>query len=139
MNKNSLTIAEAISKVQEGFGSVYTKEDVMTLLQAIKLPEPQLTPISERLSELKDGIVDRILDRIDNDIVDYSSAEFEINYGNTLELSSVDISHRLLGNIIEGELEDVICDLRAEEEKNDVEVGSVEESSLEGKNEEIEG
>jgi len=141
MNTNQLTIAEAIEKVTTGFSSVYTKEDVIGLLNAIQLPEPveRLTPISERLSDIKDSIVDRITDHFDNDIVDFSSATFRLDYGNTIELEDIDLDHRAIGRIVEDVLTDVIFDLREEEQKNDVPVESEEESSLEGKNEEIEG
>lgn len=114
MNKHSLTIAEAISKVQEGFGSVYTKEDVMILLEAIK---PQSLSRSQILSDLKDRIVDRIADNLDNDIIDYDSAQFNISYGNTLELEQVDFDSRAMYNYIDNQLDILIDDITAEEEE----------------------
>jgi hypothetical protein len=119
MKTNQLTIAEAIEKVNTGFGSVYTKEDVVNLLNSIK---ENYQPQYRVLSELKDNIVDRVTDRIDEDVIDLDTAEFSIGYDNKIELERVDVNNHEFGRIVEGVIDDIIEYLKADEytEENSV-------------------
>jgi len=92
--------------VNNSFPSVYTKQDVQHLLSEFadtittfvfeqveeKKSSNRISP--EVLEALESALVEAInnkIERLDSeDVVDFSSAGFEINYGNTLELESID-------------------------------------------------
>jgi hypothetical protein len=65
--------------------------------------------------------IERKLDRMDSsDVVDYDSAEFDIEYGNTLRLESVNLNTGNICDEIDNAISDVIGDFfsPAEEEVN---------------------
>jgi len=86
------SIQEAVALVETSFPSIFSKEDVLKLLNSIQA-QPTLP---EGFAE---GLVDKIAAKVHNKIdrystakfVDYDSAEFEIDYNNKLTLTNVDI------------------------------------------------
>jgi len=97
-------IESAIANVQTAFPSIFSKEDVVSILEGLLaevdseeetevvssgLNEDQISELIEKIQEA----VSRKMDRMDtSDVVDTSTAEFNINYGNTLELESVEVN-----------------------------------------------
>jgi len=83
-----ISLEEAIVKVNDNFSSVFTKEDVISLLSGIK-PESKLTP---ELSEQIQNRIEQCVDRNIDDLVDYDNVSFEINYQNQIEATDVSIN-----------------------------------------------
>jgi hypothetical protein len=83
-----ISLEEAIAKVNDNFSSVFTKEDVISLLSGIK-PESKLTP---ELSEQIQNRIEQCVDRNIDDLVDYDNVSFEINYQNQIEATDVSIN-----------------------------------------------
>jgi len=90
--------SETIKLVQECVSSVFSKEDVIKLINDIDSQFDEETVVN-----IKDQILKKIRD-IDHQIIDHSSAEFELNYNNTIELSSVAINEDVIEDIIDGVL-----------------------------------
>ena len=91
---------EVIKQVQECVSSVFSKEDVIKLINKIEggLNEDLALEIKKQISTLIMNIDERKL-------IDLDSAEFELSY-NTIELNNVNIDLEIITDIIEGVLMD---------------------------------
>jgi hypothetical protein len=94
---------EVIKQVQECVSSVFSKEDVIKLINKIEggLNEDLALEIKKQISTLIMNIDERKL-------IDLDSAEFELSYNNTIELSSVNIDLDLITDTIEEVLMDYV-------------------------------
>jgi hypothetical protein len=92
---------EVIKQVQECVSSVFSKEDVIKLINKIEggLNEDLALEIKKQISTL-------IMDIDEKRLIDLDSAEFELNYNNTIELSNVNIDLDLITDIVEEVLMD---------------------------------
>ena len=102
-----VSIEQAVVKVNECMSSVFTKEDVLNLLQSIEMKKENLVT-KEMLVTFVTDYVENQVERLDaGDILDLSSAEFELN-GNEITLENVDIDTRDLTRNILGEIDDAV-------------------------------
>ena len=104
-----MKVQEAITAVETSIGSMYTREDVISLLK--KLEAPVVTGnvnVSDLISKVSATIKDAARN-LDNDVIDKSSAEFSLNY-NEIELDSVDLDHGEIATQIQTDVEEVIND-----------------------------
>lgn len=99
---------EAITQVKNCISSIFSGEDVIKLIEQIE----DATITKEVAEQLTTDIVQSFRNKIQyletDDIVDYESAEFSIEYNNTLKLECVDIDHNCLEDILEEIVERVI-------------------------------
>ena len=92
---------EVIKQVQECVSSVFSKEDVIKLINKIE------GGLSEDLAlEIKKQISTLIMNIDERKLIDLDSAEFELSYNNTIELNNVNIDLEIITDIIEGVLMD---------------------------------
>jgi predicted metal-dependent hydrolase len=125
-------IESAIANVQTAFPSIFSKEDVVSILEGLLaevdseeetevvtsgLNEDQISELIQKIQES----ISRKMDRMDtSDLVDTSTAEFNINYGNTLELESVDVNGDYIADevneVVDEEIRNYFETLAAEEE-----------------------
>jgi hypothetical protein len=104
-----------VLRVVEAFPSVYTKDDVVSLFNALRTnvlnevaelkPTPRLTEM--QFQEFAADIARELERSINNgtiEVYDQSSAEFSINYDNRIELENMDV---LVDNITD-ELHDIL-------------------------------
>ena len=101
----------ARTKVLSAFPSIYTKDDVIKLINELQTEvtkQPQ-TDIAT-LEELKQNLLETLERKIDNldsaDVVDFDSADFMIGYRNTIEIESIDVNNSTLFNEIETMIND---------------------------------
>jgi hypothetical protein len=98
-----MTKQEAINRVNEGVGSIYTKEDVTNLINQIEETKTETTDepqglrgaIIRYLSEGWDNGVEDIFGTLqmelrDNSIVQMEECEFSLEYGNKIELNDIE-------------------------------------------------
>ena len=107
-----------ITSALDGFPSVYSKDDLICVVNRIRLeineleqPKPELG--KEALSEIFQEVVDQLtrqLERNDNEYIDYDNAEFSIGYHNTVEVSNIDIIVDNITESLESILEEVFCE-----------------------------
>jgi hypothetical protein len=80
--------------------SIFSKDDVLKLINGIQLnlsecvpEEPKITEVTELMfQELNSNVKSRLYQYFNNsDLVDYDSAEFEIEYNNQLVLNNVHV------------------------------------------------
>lgn len=118
-------IQQAVASVENAFPSIYTKDDVIKLLNSIEIQAPSgIAKIDKQIvKDLTEAIMDEIRDNVENlgcsDVCDLGSAEFEL-YGNEIQLSSLDIdTEEITSNVVSG-ISDVIEEFfeKLEEESN---------------------
>jgi hypothetical protein len=99
---------EAITQVKNCISSIFSGEDVIKLIEQIE----DATITKEIAEQLTTDIVHGFRNKMQysDDIVDYDSAEFSIEYNNTLKLECVDINHDCLEDIVEEIVERVISE-----------------------------
>ena len=109
-------IQQAVASVENAFPSIYTKDDVIKLLNSIEIEAPKsgFKVTKEQIDELVENIENRLERNANNlsteDVVDMSSAEFSIGYGNCIELDSIDINSSDITSEMMSGVEDVIAD-----------------------------
>ena len=113
-----------ISSVQNSVSSIFSKEDVINLINSIEESS------SKKISTYDIGrAIDKTIDWIENnerDILDLDSAEFEICYNNQLECTNVPMNV----DCIREALENNFMDFGEAEEENLSTFGSSEESEM---------
>lgn len=87
------SIQEAVALVETSFPSIFSKEDVLKLLNSI---QAQPTLPDDFAEELMDRVTAKVNNRFDrfnisDKFVDYDSAEFEIDCNNKLTLTNVEV------------------------------------------------
>ncbi len=110
---------QQIEKIIDSFPSLYTKDDVVTLIsglrtqvliEALELKNQASSLITEmdfqNFSESVTRELENRINRGDVDIHDYSSAEFSINYNNTIEIENIDFN----SDAVTDELSDILLD-----------------------------
>ena len=134
-------IESAIANVQTAFPSIFTKEDVVSILeglhsdldseeetQSIKATLFTDDQLSDLIEKVKDA-VERKLSRMDtSDLVDTGSAEFEIAYSNTIELTSVEVNVDEITDEINSVIEDQITEYFEELERETTMTATVDET-----------
>ena len=94
---------QEITKTVDAYPSIFSKDDVVNLLSSLRtnvLTEvSELKPASaiteDRFQEFSESVTKSLENKInrgDLDVYDYSSAEFSINYHNTIEIESLDFN-----------------------------------------------
>jgi hypothetical protein len=102
--------------VMDNYSSVFTKDDVISLLVALRTDalnavaeaKPTIGITEEQFQEFNANVryaLERVLND-NNDIIDYSSVEFEIDYDNRIGINNIDIN---VDSITE-ELDEIMLD-----------------------------
>jgi hypothetical protein len=102
---------DVISLFENSIGSMFAKEDIIRILN--KLEETKVEtkvsyPSKEWLDKIKNSILERVkdVDFNDSDMFDASEFEFDIKYGNTIEVTSYEINACSLKTYVENEIEE---------------------------------
>jgi hypothetical protein len=125
-----MTKQEVIYQVQSSLGSMFTREDVIKCLNMVveqpKVETKPTYPSKEWLEKIKNEILTRLreIDFNDSDMFDASKFEFDIKYGNQIEVNSYEIDACSLKTYVENEIEEVfgvieddIIDIQNEEDR----------------------
>jgi hypothetical protein len=114
-----MTKQEAINTINASFPSIWSKDDVLQLINKIDEGEGSID---------KDKLLDKIREAVDNavnglsndEIVDISSCEFEIRNGNEIEIDSIgintsDIIDQVMSDV-ESAIDDYVTELEEKQE-----------------------
>ena len=111
---------EVISQVQNSLGSLFTKDDVIKCLNMV-VEEPKVEtkstyPSKDWLDRIKNEILTRIkeVDFNDTDMYDVDGFEFDIRYGNQIEVNSYNVDACSLKNYVENEIEEAFDNIEAD-------------------------
>ena len=102
MNKN-----QAIESVSNSVASLFTKEDVISLIEKIEMEQKGFD--LEKLKELSEKVTSLVLNTIGNADLDVENPRFEMNYDNRVELESYEQI------TIDGDSQDVFADSLVDE------------------------
>ena len=109
-----VTKQNAIAQVQSSVSSIFSKEDVLFLINSIEVGS------NKKVSVLDiQRAIDNVIDYVENnerDIVDLDSAEFEINYQNRIELTGVSFNTSELREALENNFSDFAEEDEVEDE-----------------------
>jgi len=92
--------------------SVVSIDNVIALIQQLD-PEVRVEKVLGMSQELADEVankIERCLDYNSSSLVDYDSAEFELNYRNEISLTNVDIDVRELMEHVNASIEEFIIE-----------------------------
>jgi len=136
-------LSRSVEFVNNSFPSVYTKQDVIHLLDEFSdtistyvfenVEEKKSSPsISlERIEELSEQLIKTInskIERLDSEeVVDFNSASFSIGYSNQVEIDSMDYNSDSITSIVEEEVDNVLRDFFTPEEEEVLETPYVNE------------
>jgi len=101
-----MKISDAITKVENGFGSIYSKEDVLNLLSNLEINGGTNDITEEKIKDFCNRIKESIIES--NDIVDTDNIELSIGYSNQIEIDDVPLSSSELDSIFEYEMNQFI-------------------------------
>jgi hypothetical protein len=109
--------AEVLESVQKSVSSIFSKEDVVMLINSI---EAEKTASTKKFSDkFKDDLNNAIDQRIDNlndgDIIDSGSFEFDINNGNEISVCEYGVDKRYILDEIWDEVVDFLDNYEEEE------------------------
>jgi len=107
-----------IAKTIDAYPSIFSKDDVITLLSSLRteslhaihemLPQPAAYLIDEeKFQEFASAVrnqLENFLDQNNNEVIDYDSAEFNINYDRRIEIENIDLNN----DAITEELDDIL-------------------------------
>lgn len=104
-----------VTAALDGFPSVYMKDEVVCVINRIRLEINELehekpSIDKEALGVMFDEVVMQLtksLERNDNDYIDYRSAEFSVEYSNTVVVDSLDLNVDNITDSLESILEEV--------------------------------
>jgi hypothetical protein len=103
-----MKISDAITKVENGFGSIYSKDDVLNLLNNLELNGGSNDITAEKIRDFCETIKSSIMDN--SSIVDTDNIELSIGYNNQIEIDEVPLSSSELDSIFEYEMNQFIDD-----------------------------
>ena len=115
-----ITKDEALAKVAQGVGSIYSKEDVVNLIESITV-----IPTASITEELKERIADAIADEFSYDnanLIEDFEVDINQNYGSgstfEVELTDIGLKHYEVREIV-SEVLDANLDALEEEESEE--------------------
>jgi hypothetical protein len=114
-----VTKENVIAQVQNSVSSIFSKEDVINLINSVEGGGRKITTYDIGRA------IDKTIDWIENnerDVLDLDSAEFEISYNNQLECTNVPINVEEIRQALENNF----CDFAEDEEDDVVELSSSE-------------
>jgi hypothetical protein len=114
-----MKISEAITKVENGFGSIYSKDDVLNLLSNLELNVTNNNVTEEKIRDFCRSIRESIMDN--KDIICTDDIELSIGYNHQIEIDDVPLSNSELESIFEYEMNQFIDDNFTIEEDEDKE------------------
>ena len=114
----SMTKDEALAKVAQGVGSIYSKEDVVKLIESITV-----IPTASITDELRERIADAVADELNYDnmhLIEDFEVDIQQNYGSgttfEVEVTDVSLKHFEVREIV-SEVLDANLDTAEEEEE----------------------
>ena len=121
--------------VQNSVSSIFTKDDVLKLIESIEQEQQQTNQVYDlirKLQELQESISYKLQNLNSDEIVDFDSVEFNIGYNNRIEVEDVGLNVDNLTDIVVDSFSCLIDELRELElNKEEVEIVVVGEGVVE--------
>jgi len=99
-----ITKENAVAQVQSSISSIFSKEDVINLINSIEVGSSiKITPID--IARAIDKTVDS-LERNSQDLLNYTDIEFSISYDNRIEVDNVGLDFDYIREALENNFSD---------------------------------
>jgi hypothetical protein len=112
MNYPKMTKEEAINTINTSFPSIWSREDVLQLINRIDVPEQEklegFINKEKMLEKIRNAVENAINGMSNDEIVDISSCEFEIRNGNEIEIDSIGINTSDIADNIMADVEEAV-------------------------------
>jgi len=107
MNEVTRTIEQVVELVKGNYSSVFSKEDVLNLIQSIEVKKEN--PVTkESLVKFVTEYIETQIDQLNSeDIIDQYSAEFRLD-GNEIQLDDINLDKDQLNRELLGEVDDAV-------------------------------
>jgi hypothetical protein len=103
-------IDNALTEVRNSFPSIYSKDDVISILEGLKdNADSTFTPDKQKLKDVLENVIQRVARNFDEDLI--SDVEFRIEYGNTIEIDSCSIDTDSISSTMYEAVEEAIDEL----------------------------
>jgi hypothetical protein len=106
-----------LESVQSSVSSIFSKEDVISLINSIEESNFDVSSIIKKIENLQSTISYELQNLNSDDVVDYDSVEFSISYQNKIEIDDINVNIDRLNEIVEGCIEELVNELEKEEEE----------------------
>jgi hypothetical protein len=110
--QNKITIEEAVKQINEGFSSIYSKDDVLHLLSVLETSSGQFEITDEMVRTLSDDIAEALSNEGTDIVDDY---DLTMNY-KEVELDSIDLNESKIRAAVQDALETYIDNHKADAE-----------------------
>ena len=103
-------IDNALIDVRNSFPSIYSKDDVISILEGLKdHVNDSFAPDKQKLKDVLENVIQRASNNFDEDLI--SDPSFTIEYGNTIELDGCNIDTDTISSTIYEAVEEAIDEL----------------------------
>ena len=103
-----MTKQQAIDTINASFPSIWSKDDVLQLINKIDEGDKGFIDREKILEKIRESVDNAIGGMSNDDIVDCSECEFNIRNGNEIELESVSVNTSEIVDEVMKEVEDAI-------------------------------
>ena len=116
MSNQKVTKENAIASVQSSVSSIFSKEDVIFLINSIEDGRAGIT--QQQVDDCVYSIMND-LEHSKRDIIDYDEIEFDIDYNKTIQVNDVSVNFDYIREVLDRELEGLIELVQEEEPSNE--------------------
>jgi hypothetical protein len=107
---NKITIDQAVKQINEGFSSIYSKDDVLHLLSVLETSNDEFEITDEMVRDLSSNIAEALENEGTNIVDDYC---LSMNY-KEVELDSIDLDESKIRAAVQDALENYIDNHKAD-------------------------
>ena len=104
MSNNTFTLEQTVTLVNESVSSIFTKDDVLALLNRITPSSGSVIDQDKLMKLLSEEVDSAINDLSSDDVVDFGTAEFSLNY-NEVQLDDISLNPDTIGEKIQDALD----------------------------------
>jgi hypothetical protein len=110
--QNKITIEQAVKQINEGFSSIYSKDDVLNLLSVLETSNGEFEITDEMVKELSSNVAEALSNEGTDIVDDY---DLTMNY-KEVELDSIDLNEGKIKAAVQDALENYIDNHKADAE-----------------------
>ena len=108
-NVNLFTIESLKNEVEKSLSSIFTKDDILKLLDNIKQDNSE--DMDNLFDKIKESLKRTIFELNSSDVIDYNNIEFTLN-GNEINVEGMEINTDEIWDLIENEITDIQNELK---------------------------
>ena len=113
-----MTKQQAIEMVNNSFPTIFAKEDVIKLLEAITETESNnQKSFVDVLKKLQKSVIDNIGNLNSDEVVDYDSIQLSISYSREITIDDLSVNYDTIQDAVIDSFDEVVSNYEEEEEE----------------------